>query len=605
MKKALPLLFLAVAPLAAAVDEADVLRRLQALGSARPRLFWKGVVAVEPPALRDALLKRAEAMLAEPPVERVLIGRRLLDKSRTALSRVLHLGLAYRVTGEARFADRARREMLAAAAFPDWNPSHFLDVAEMTAALGIGYDWLYSTLTPEDRATIRQAILTKGLQPSLTTDGWSRAIHNWNQVCNAGMAIGAIAIAESDPPLAARMVARAVNTVPAAMHEYAPDGAYPEGASYWSYGTTFNVLLIAALETALGSDFGLTRLPGFLATADYMLHVYGPTGLPFSYSDAGTGRTGLIPALFWFASVRGDNYLLWSEWAKLHSGDMPLRGDRLDPLLPLWMKRPLTQPPPPPALSWTGHGATPVAFHRSGWDREATYLAIKGGSPATNHAHMDSGSFVLDALGVRWGDELGMQNYNSLETKGIDLWNRAQNSGRWKVFRLGTSAHSVLMVNGEAQRVDSKAPITMSKPGRTVVDLTETYRGQLAAARRGAELLPDRTVVLQDEFTAGAAEARIRWAMVTRAEVRVDGAGRATLLRDGKQLAIRVVEPAGAEVRVYSTDPPAPTDEPNPGTRLVGFEITAPAGTLGRIVVHLAPGAAAAAAPRVRPLREW
>jgi hypothetical protein len=37
--------------------------------------------------------------------------------------------------------------MLAAAAFSDWNPSHFLDVAEMTAALAIGYDWLYEEVS--------------------------------------------------------------------------------------------------------------------------------------------------------------------------------------------------------------------------------------------------------------------------------------------------------------------------------------------------------------------------------------------------------------------------------------------------------------------------
>lgn len=102
--------------------------------------------------------------------------------------------------------------MLAAAAFADWNPSHFLDVAEMTAALGIGYDWLYEELSEEDRRGIREAIVEKGLKPSLTVNSWTRAVHNWNQVCNAGMAIGALAVAESEPELAARMVARAVET---------------------------------------------------------------------------------------------------------------------------------------------------------------------------------------------------------------------------------------------------------------------------------------------------------------------------------------------------------------------------------------------------------
>ncbi|MBE0659284.1 MAG: heparinase II/III family protein [Bryobacteraceae bacterium] len=600
-----------------ATDEAEISRRLTQMGAAHPRIFLKqgaeqslNESLKSDPArarLRSALLAQADSMLATKPVERVLIGRRLLDKSRTCLSRVLHLGLAWRLTGERKYAERARQEMLAAAAFSDWNPSHFLDVAEMTAALGTGYDWLYAFLDEDSLRTIRQAIGEKGLKPSLTVNGWSKAIHNWNQVCNAGMAIGALAVAESEPQLAAQMIARAINTVPAAMHEYGPDGAYPEGASYWSYGTTFNVMLIAAIESALGSDFGLTRTPGFGATADYMLHVYGPTGLPFNYSDAGSGRAGLIPAMFWFTSVRQAPYLLWSEWAKLAGGDNPFDGDRLDPLLLLWLPKGSSRPSTPQALSWTGHGTTPVAFHRSSWDPSATYIAIKGGSPSSNHAHMDAGAFVMDAAGTRWADDLGMQSYHSLESRGVDLWSRGQEAGRWKVFRLGTAAHSVLMVNGQQQRVEGMARITASKPGRTVVDVSETYRGQLGQARRGVQMRADRTVLVQDEFTGlGPERASVRWAMLTRADVRVDGPGRATLTRDGRTLEFRVVEPAGAVIRIYATDPPpAETDAPNPGTRMLGFEIDAPAGAARRVVVHLVPQTAAASAVAVQPLSEW
>jgi len=598
-----------------AADAAEVEQRMRAMGGAHPRLFLKRGEeralaerlrgTPQGARVRAGLLERAGAMLAEAPVERVLIGRRLLDKSRTCLSRVLHLGLAWRLTGDRRYFERARREMLAAAAFTDWNPSHFLDVAEMTAALGIGYDWLYEELSEEDRRRIREAIVEKGLKPSLTVNSWTRAVHNWNQVCNAGMAIGALAVAESEPELAARMVARAVETVPAAMKEYAPDGAYPEGASYWVYGTSFNVMLLDALRVALGTDFGLSGTPGFLATADYLLHVYGPTGLPFNYSDAGAGREGPVAAMFWFAAARREPYLLWSEWAKLEAGGLGKRGDRLDPLLLIWMSGEQPRPPKPAALSWTGRGPTPVAFHRSGWEPGATYVAIKGGSASTNHAHMDIGTFVMDAEGVRWADDLGMQSYHSLESKGIQLWGRAQEAERWKVFRLGTSVHNVLMVNGEQQRVEGMAPVTLSRAGRTVVDLGEVYQGQLAAARRGVELRPDRTVVVQDEFTA-AGEASVRWAMLTRAEVRLEGTGQATLRRDGRTLRLRVVEPAGAELRIFATDPPpAETDEPNPGTRMVGFEVRAAAGEAKRIVVHLAPGRAATETVAVKPLGEW
>ena len=102
----------------------------------------------------------------QPPPERVLIGPRLLAVSRTVLDRVLTLALLYRLDGDRRWVARAREELLAAAAFSDWNPDHFLDVAEMAHAFAIGYDWMYDALTPDDRTMIRRALVDKGLQPA-------------------------------------------------------------------------------------------------------------------------------------------------------------------------------------------------------------------------------------------------------------------------------------------------------------------------------------------------------------------------------------------------------------------------------------------------------
>lgn len=589
-------LILAAALAAGAVEQSDIAARLAQLPPTHPRLFLK---AGEEAALKKlegdpvrarlhaALIAQADRMLGEKPVERALIGRRLLHQSRTALGRVLHLGFAWRMTGEGKYAERARAEMLAAAAFSDWNPSHFLDVAEMTAALGIGYDWFYGVLPEADRNTIRRAIVEKGLRPGTAAHSWTRATHNWNQVCNAGLTVGALAVAENEPELAAQLITRAIRTVPLAMKEYGPDGAYPEGVSYWGYGTTFNVMLLDALRSTLGTDFGLSGQPGFLATAEYMLHMFGPTGLPFNYSDAGAREGGAQPAMFWLARTRGNADVLWSEWRKLQGGG--LSGDRMDPFLALWMGAGPGPGAVQPALDWSGGGLTPVAAHRSSWGRGAAYVAIKGGSPSTNHAHMDVGSFVFDVDGVRWADDLGMQDYNSLESKGVDLWSRGQDAARWRVFRLSAGAHNVLTVGGAGQRYESRAPIVKSKPGMTVVDLRETYQGQLDGATREVRLLGDRGMLVQDEFGAPKERAvAVRWAMLTRAEVRLDGPGRATLARDGKALVLRVVEPAGAELRIFSTDPPpAATDAPNPGTRMVGFFVQVPAGERTRVRVEL------------------
>jgi hypothetical protein len=616
---AVVLLAALVRPALAALDPAAVAARLERLSPEHPRLFLAAGAekalaertASDPvmQAVRISLLAEADRGLKTTPVKRVQIGRRLLDKSRTALSRVLHLSLAWRLTGRPAYLERARAELVAVAAFTDWNPSHFLDVAEMTTAVGLGYDWLYPALDPATRTLLRDAIVEKGLKPSRKSDSWSRGTNNWNQVCNGGMTVGALAVAESEPALAAQMVARAVNTVPRSMHEYAPDGAYPEGASYWGYGTTYNVILISALQSVLGTDFGLSAQPGFMATADYYLHVIGPSGHYFNYSDAGRGGAAIAEPMFWFAAQRRQPYLLWHDWAKLTSGEgrtSSARG-RTDPFLLLWIAPNQATPPAPPARSWTGHGVTPVAFHRSSWDRAASFVAIKGGTPSANHAHMDVGAFVMDADGLRWADDLGSQDYNSLESAGIKLWGREQNAERWNVFRLGTSSHNVLQVDGQQQRVAGTAPIVLSRDGRTVVDTSSTYAGQLGRTQRGVALREDRTVLVQDEFITLNRRASVRWAMVTHADVTITGPGRATLTQAGKQLSFRVLEPADATLAIYPTDPPpAKTDARNKGTRMIGFEVHPEARQTLRLVVQLVPASAAAAgSPGITPLAEW
>jgi hypothetical protein len=602
-----------------AVERADIARRLDALPKAHPRLFLnadaeaalKQRITSEPilQMIHTGILAGADRELKTPPVERVLIGRRLLDKSRTALSRGLHLGLAWRLTGNPAYLERARAELTAVAKFSDWNPSHFLDVAEMTTAVALGYDWLYPALDAPTRALLRTAIVEKGLKPSLTANSWTRVTNNWNQVCNAGMAIGSLAVAESDPTLAAELITRAINTVPLAMHEYAPDGAYPEGPGYWGYGTTFNVLLLSALESTLDSEFGLSTQPGFLATADYYLHVVGPSGYYFNYSDAGRGGQGVSPAMFWFAAKRREPYLLWHEWAALEQRAAAKTGrgrDRTDPMILLWIAPQQAKPSKPAGMSWSGRGPNPVAFHRSGWDVDASFVAIKGGSPSLNHAHMDVGAFVMDADGERWADDLGMQDYNSLESKGVKLWGKTQDSERWGVFRIGTSSHNVLQIDGQQQRVDGHAPLVLAKEGRSIVDLTRVYAGQLAQARRGVVLQSDRSVRVQDELTTLDRTSQVRWAMVTRAEVKIDGPGRATLTQNGKTLAFQVLEPASATLSIYRTDPPpSPIDARNEGTRMIGFEVRAPAKQSQRIIVQLVPGNVRPTDSAVTPLAGW
>ena len=80
--------------------------------------------------------------------------------------RILFLSYAYRITGDEIYFQRAEEELLTVCRFSDWNPSHFLDVAEMVLGVAIGFDWLYTKLSADSRRIISEAIMTKGLLPA-------------------------------------------------------------------------------------------------------------------------------------------------------------------------------------------------------------------------------------------------------------------------------------------------------------------------------------------------------------------------------------------------------------------------------------------------------
>jgi len=536
--------------------------------------------------MHSAILLECEKIIGLPPVERIQIGRRLLDKSREALRRIFYLSYAYRMTGDEKFFVRAEKEMLAVSAFSDWNPTHFLDVAEMTMGVAIGYDWLYNKLSETSRKTISDAILNKGINPSYNTEyNWFlTATHNWNQVCNAGMTYGALAIQDEYPELAQKTIDRAFETIHLPMEDYKPDGAYPEGYGYWGYGTSFNVMFLSAVEKALKTDNGLTQTPGFLQTAGFLEHMLAPSGLCFNWGDCGLGGS-LNPAMFWFAEKTNDPSLLWSENKFLQSDDFSkFTDERLLPALMIWGKNiPLDQIKEPVSKVWLGQGRNPVFMMRNSWtDPNAIYVGFKVGSPSVNHGHMDIGSFIMEAEGVRWAYDFGLQNYESLESKGMSIFGRTQDAQRWTIFRLNNYAHNTLTVNNELQRVEGYAKIDRhsaeTKFPFAISDISTVYNGQLKKATRGIGIVNEKYVVVRDELETLDKASKVRWNMATLASVEL-GNKEATLTKDGKKLILKVSGPENIIMKTWSTEPTNDYDAANPGTIMVGFECDIPANT--------------------------
>ena len=575
----------------------------------------KANIAADPAwaKMHYAIMNECDHIIALPELERIQTGRRLLGISREALRRIFYLSYAYRMSDLDKYFQKAEKEMLAISTFSDWNPSHFLDVAEMTMALAIGYDWLYAKLPVSSRKTISGAILGKGIDPSLNKEytGWLTVINNWNQVCNAGMTYGAIAVYEDMPELSKMIIDRAVETIQLPMKEYSPDGAYPEGYGYWGYGTTFNVMFLNAIEKALKTDYALSKMPGFMQTAAYLTNMTGPSKTCFNYADNGLGG-GLNPAMFWFIAKSGNTSLLWEERGYIDYGQ-GWEHDRLLPAIMIWGSGSgirLTGIKPPVETVWVGQGLTPVAMMRTSWtDPNAIYVGFKSGSASSPHAHMDVGSFIMEADGVRWASDFGPQDYHSLESKGVDLWNRNQNSQRWEVYRYNNFVHNTLTVNGQMHRVDGKAKIdsysTTPDFMNAVSDISSIFGGQLAESVRGISIVNRQYVVVRDELKTSGQEATVRWTMLTSAEAKITGKNVIELKKDGKKLKIEVAEPAKVTLKTWTTTPKNDFDAPNPGTILVGFELTIPANTNTTLLVKLIPQSAKKISAKIPELKDW
>lgn len=544
--------------------------------------------------VHDGILSECDKYLNEKPLERIKIGRRLLSISREALKRIFYLSYIYRITDNEKYAERAKTELLQVCMFSDWNPSHFLDVGEMTMAVAIGYDWLFDYLSEKDRKIIADAIFNKGIVPSYNKkyNSFYQKANNWNQVCNSGLVYGALAIFENITNEAKQIIDKAIETNVVSLKCYAPDGGYPEGYGYWGYGTSFQVMMIAALKSSLNDECGLSESPGFLNSARFMQFMVAPSLETFNFSDNNV-RIETNPVLFWFANKLNDPSLLWLEMKMLKDKPFKDLDSRLLPCTLIFRAMSKNKRVIEPNYNyWSNRGITPVFVYKSGWNsKQDTYLGIKGGSASASHAHMDAGSFIYEKNGVRWSIDLGNQNYHSLESKGIDLWNRRQNSQRWDVFRIGSCGHTTITMNNEKHKVDGYAEIIEEfrlpyKKGAKL-DLTSIFGDFTDKTTRTIYLDGNDNLNIIDDISNTDNKNVIRWTMVTSAKAIIVKGKYIVLEKDGKCMSFSVETKEKIELFIKENNPNNNYDEPNPGTLRIGFTSSLKPNVKTKFVIRL------------------
>ncbi len=530
-----------------------------------------------------AVKLNAENVYDKPLLERIVTGRRLLSVSREMLYRVNMLGMVYAIEKDPKVLDRLNDEIVAVCNFTDWNPSHYLDVAEMSMAIALALDWTAGKLPKQTIALAENALIEKGIKPSWPDNGrnpsWAFGNNNWNQVCNGGMIAASLAIAEKDPVSAAKTISRALEGLPHSLVEYMPDGVYPEGSTYWDYGTSFSVVTIAMLESAFGTDFGYSDYPAFKESAVFRMLANAPSGWYYNFADCGDRRgvNGDV-VLAWFATKTG-NKAFFEKDRFLMPADQMSRLDRLDGAGLVWLSQYKEKADIKVPTAWKGEGANPIVIFKSDEnDPHQYYFGGKGGRGTVNHGNMDGGSFVFELNGVRWVVDPGNQGYNELERTGFDLWGKCQDCQRWTLLTKNNFGHSTLTVNDQLHVVDGLATIKEFKSGNNpeaVIDMTPTFKGQLNKAHRKFTKDSPVSLLIEDDIETLDSTRLITWQLLTTSDVELTKEG-AILSSGDKKLKVENLSHPGLSMSVVSLYPaPLELDRQMEGLKRVELRIPA------------------------------
>ncbi|MBN1291961.1 MAG: heparinase II/III family protein [Candidatus Latescibacteria bacterium] len=546
-------------------------------------------------AFVSTILKKADEYCSKPTLSYELKeGARLMFTSRECMNRMYTLGFAWRLTGEEKYAQKAEKDLLEFCSLENWTPSlaiiypketkyknnqdkdsrppfSFLDVSESCHAAGIGYDWFYHYFSEDTRKMIKYGLIKNGLEegvmaytgignPSGKPAEWVSYNHNWNLVCNGGLIIGVLAIAESDPEYAKVVIPNAVKSLPLALVTYGPDGAWPEGPSYWGYATMYAAYGLSALESALGTDYGLTKIDGLSETGLFPIYTSGPTGLYLNFADSPeNNHIRSMPPLFWLARTFNIRFIADRETEMIEND-----GARTEHLM--WYAD-IPGKSVKPSLDKRFRGHVEVAVFRSEWENpDALFVGVKAGDNTFNHSQLDLGTFELDALGVRWARDLGADDYSLPGYFDFYYLTKKTGGKRWSYYRNSSFSHNVPMVNNANQDELANAHFLKfdSKPESAfvTVDLSAAYIPAVNKVTRGVAMVGSRRAVLvQDEFEISKS-CDISWGMTTDADIHPDGSI-AVLEQKGKQLTARILSPEGARFTIESAEqkPPQKTNE--------------------------------------------
>lgn len=562
----------------------DLLQHPRLLFSKQEEQRIRDLFGTEPllDSLYVGLMKEAERLLLVPPQEdprrEIKNTKDILPISREQVYRMVNLALAYRLSGDRRFAEKAEKELVHVCNFPDWDPIHYLDVAEMTTAVAIGYDWLYDVLAPSTRQLVVHSIKTKALDLVVeeyntgNADSWAKRETNWNVVCNTGMVLGALAIEEHYPELAKHIIGEAVRYIPNCLKHFAPDGVCYEGPAYWGYTNMYLSLLLKALNDNFGGDFGLSEMVGVDKSVLYYMHSTSPSGKIFNFANSGSTAPAAEPIYFYFS--RAFNQPEVATFYRdvlsktVHEGNY-FRFYFLS--IPWYDTASSTADALPKLKVYEGINDI-VVFNGNRNIPNSLYLIAKTGDPDMAHQQLDIGTFIVEMNGIRWTDDLGTDNYNL-----PGFWDYKPDGQRWTYFRNSNFSHNTLSIDhklqnsagtGEIDRLDDR----VAQPFVTM-NMSTAYAGQSRFVYRTFRMLDDTRILVTDSVGLQNPSQSVQWSVITSADVECKG-NTAVLRKDGKSFSLKIASPTNASFTTKAAKRGTEAEKPIEGYTVLSASVS-------------------------------
>ncbi|MDD2285902.1 MAG: heparinase II/III family protein [Paludibacter sp.] len=508
--------------------------------------------------LLGLLKSKADFLLTKPVLKYELQQKHsdLLWISREHIYRIITLSLAYRMFDENKYAKKAEENLLNICNYPDWDPNHFLSVAEMTEAVAVGYDWLYNYLSRDSKELIIKSLKDKALYFAVqeydhgNSESWARRNTNWNIVCNTGMIMGALAIAEKDLSLTEKIISKGVTFIPNCLQYFAPDGVCYEGPGYWYYTNMNLAMLLKSLNDNLGHDYGLSDISGINKTASYFVATVSPSGRVFNFADVVNDRANAGPVYFYY-SKKFDLPAVAQFYRSILEDILksPDQFPRWHFFLNIpWYDASVSPSVEKPKLQVFDNVFNPImVFNGNRNTIHSIYLAAKGGAGNMPHQHLDIGSFIVETNGVRWLDDLGC---TAADYSLPGFWDYTSLIGqRWKYFRYNNFSHNTLSIDGNLQCSSGRGKILCYDKDADrpfgIIDMTTAYRNLASKVYRGFRILSDNLFLIQDEINLTFKNRQIEWNAITNAIVTVNG-NRAVLQKENKSFYLRIISPVNA-----------------------------------------------------------